>query len=78
MRFDGTDTALMILQQEGDADDAFLKRFKEQYKSEFGFVLENKEIIIDDIKVCSHVTRLKLLQFSDHNLCLGPRNRKDF
>lgn len=65
MRFDGTDTALMVLQEEKDANKSaketndtqedekggFEATFKRQYKAEFGFLLEEKNIIVDDIKV---------------------------
>lgn len=57
MRFDGTDNAIMVLapsatdgsgvQDETDYETAF----KRSYKGEFGFLLENKAIIVDDIKV---------------------------
>jgi 5-oxoprolinase (ATP-hydrolysing) len=57
MRFDGTDNAIMVLaplandgsgvQDETDFETAF----KRSYKGEFGFLLENKTIIVDDIKV---------------------------
>ncbi|KIM44236.1 hypothetical protein M413DRAFT_68427 [Hebeloma cylindrosporum] len=52
MRFEGTDTALMVLPtaQDGDGED-FEKAFKRAYKSEFGFLLDTKGIIVDDIKV---------------------------
>ena len=52
MRFEGTDTALMVLPipQDGEGED-FEKAFKRVYKSEFGFLLETKSIIVDDIKV---------------------------
>jgi 5-oxoprolinase (ATP-hydrolysing) len=50
MRFDGTDTALMVLEPEDGSHD-FEKTFKRAYKQEFGFLLETKNIIIDDIKV---------------------------
>lgn len=51
MRFDGTDTALMI-KCEGDEveDEDFEKAFKREYKNEFGFLLESK-IMVDDVKV---------------------------
>lgn len=49
MRFDGTDTALMVLEKDGEG--SFETEFKKQYKAEFGFLLEEKNIIIDDIKV---------------------------
>ncbi|WVQ82712.1 hypothetical protein IAT38_004844 [Cryptococcus sp. DSM 104549] len=47
MRFDGSDTALMI-PDDGSGD--FEKEFKKAYKDEFGFLL-NKGIIVDDVKV---------------------------
>ncbi|KAG8764220.1 hypothetical protein FRC12_008224 [Ceratobasidium sp. 428] len=50
MRFDGTDTALMALEPEDGSGD-FEKTFRAAYKQEFGFLLEGKNIIIDDIKV---------------------------
>ncbi|KDN37579.1 hypothetical protein K437DRAFT_291945 [Tilletiaria anomala UBC 951] len=49
MRYDGTDTALMTLKpQDGWA---FEKAFVTTYKQEFGFVLSDKPIIVDDIRV---------------------------
>jgi 5-oxoprolinase (ATP-hydrolysing) len=56
MRFDGTDTALMVLPNDKDGDGAedFEAAFKRVYKSEFGFLLETKSVIVDDIKVQCH------------------------
>ncbi|KAF9466756.1 5-oxoprolinase [Collybia nuda] len=53
MRFEGTDTALMVLptDQDGDGREDFEAAFKRAYKSEFGFLLDTKSIIVDDIKV---------------------------
>uniref|UniRef100_A0A0W0FT18 Putative 5-oxoprolinase n=1 Tax=Moniliophthora roreri TaxID=221103 RepID=A0A0W0FT18_MONRR len=55
MRFEGTDTALMVLpegdEKDGEDGEDFLKAFKRAYKSEFGFLLEGKTIVVDDIKV---------------------------
>ena len=53
MRFEGTDTALMILpnDQDGDRTEDFEAAFKRAYKQEFGFLLDTKSIIVDDIKV---------------------------
>ena len=53
MRFEGTDTALMVLPSERDGDglEDFEAAFKRVYKAEFGFLLETKTIIVDDIKV---------------------------
>lgn len=48
MRFDGSDTALMIKCDSDDQD--FEAAFKREYKDEFGFLLESK-IDVDDIKV---------------------------
>lgn len=47
MRFDGSDTTLMITV---DSDERFAEAFKERYLDEFGFLLE-AEIMVDDIKV---------------------------
>lgn len=58
MRFDGTDNAIMVLallsanEGSGVQDQTdFETAFKRSYKGEFGFLLENKAIIVDDIKV---------------------------
>ncbi|EKM76326.1 hypothetical protein AGABI1DRAFT_78768, partial [Agaricus bisporus var. burnettii JB137-S8] len=53
MRFEGTDTALMVLPNEndGDGNEDFLAAFNRAYKAEFGFLLESKSVIVDDIKV---------------------------
>jgi 5-oxoprolinase (ATP-hydrolysing) len=53
MRFEGTDTALMVVtnnEKDGDGED-FEAAFKRDYKTEFGFLLDTKSIIVDDIKV---------------------------
>lgn len=56
MRWEGTDTAMMALgsSPRGDEDvpkEDFEAAFKKAYKHEFGFLLEGKRIIVDDIKV---------------------------
>jgi len=53
MRFEGTDTALMVLPKanDGDGKEDFEAAFKRAYKSEFGFLLEAKSVVVDDIKV---------------------------
>jgi len=58
MRWDGTDTALMALGSSprgtdinDKPDEDFENAFKKAYKQEFGFLLEGKRIIVDDIKV---------------------------
>ncbi|EJT98042.1 cytoplasm protein [Dacryopinax primogenitus] len=50
MRFDGTDTALMV-PAPADGSWDFERRFKEEYRQEFGFVLEDKGVVVDDLKV---------------------------
>ena len=50
MRFEGTDTALMILPERDESED-FEAAFKRTYKGEFGFLLDTKRIIVDDVKV---------------------------
>ncbi len=53
MRFDGTDTALMVVPapNDGDGDEDFEAAFKRVYQAEFGFLLDTKSIIVDDVKV---------------------------
>ncbi|PWY96824.1 hypothetical protein BCV70DRAFT_114756, partial [Testicularia cyperi] len=50
LRYEGTDTSLMTLQP-SDGSWAFEKVFVDKYRQEFGFVLEDKNIIVDDIRV---------------------------
>ncbi|KAI0300115.1 5-oxoprolinase [Multifurca ochricompacta] len=50
MRFNGTDTALMILPEAGENED-YLGAFLRAYKAEFGFLLDEARIVVDDIKV---------------------------
>lgn len=47
MRFDGTDTALLISSEE---DAGFEEAFKKAYQQEFGFLLESR-VMVDDINV---------------------------
>ena len=49
LRYDGTDTALMTLKPHDGWD--FEKVFVKTYKQEFGFVLTDKSIMVDDIRV---------------------------
>ncbi len=48
LRYQGTDTALMIPRPE---DDNYAGAFRETYRREFGFNLTDREILIDDIRV---------------------------
>lgn len=50
LRYDGTDTALMILESKDDGFE-FVKAFEDSYRQEFGFVLEEKRLICDDVRV---------------------------
>ncbi|CAG9764851.1 unnamed protein product [Ceutorhynchus assimilis] len=57
MRYDGTDCALMCspsLPDDGSKSPKqgdFLKSFVERYKSEFGFVIQNRNVVVDDVRV---------------------------
>ncbi|KAL0569343.1 hypothetical protein V5O48_012625 [Marasmius crinis-equi] len=54
MRFEGTDTALMVLpgeEEKRDGQEDFLEAFRKAYKNEFGFLLDGKTVVVDDIKV---------------------------
>jgi 5-oxoprolinase (ATP-hydrolysing) len=48
LRYQGTDTAMMIAQP---ADNDFLKVFQRTYLQEFGFDLSGRDVLIDDIRV---------------------------
>ena len=48
MRYEGTDCALMC---SGAGGRDFLDTFLERYRTEFGFVLQNRAVLVDDIRV---------------------------
>jgi 5-oxoprolinase (ATP-hydrolysing) len=50
MRYDRTDCALMCSSEKGDKA-GFLEAFRSAYKREFGFVIDDREIIVDDIRL---------------------------
>lgn len=50
LRFDGTDCALMTMQP-SETDWNFEEAFCQLYTQEFGFLLKNRDIIIDDVRV---------------------------
>lgn len=50
LRYEGTDTALMTLQP-ADGGWHFERVFVDKYRHEFGLVLDDKNIIVDDIRV---------------------------
>jgi 5-oxoprolinase (ATP-hydrolysing) len=47
LRFHGTDVALMVAAEEMDS---YEKTFLKLYRREFGFVLEERTIIVDDVR----------------------------
>jgi 5-oxoprolinase (ATP-hydrolysing) len=49
MRYQGTDTALMIIKPDSDWD--FGKAFVTRHRQEFGFTLPDRAILVDDIRV---------------------------
>jgi 5-oxoprolinase (ATP-hydrolysing) len=65
LRYNGTDTALMTLKPKDSWE--FEKVFVETYKQEFGFVLSDKEIIVDDIRVKGIGKSFDTLQESVHS-----------
>ena len=53
LRYQGTDSHFMILQSDEECNSySFEKTFKNRYQQEYGFNLENRLIIIDDIRLC--------------------------
>lgn len=50
MRYNGSDTTLMTLAPSDGSFD-FQKAFEAAYKNEFGFLLENLSILVDDVRV---------------------------
>eukprot|EP01130_Rhizamoeba_saxonica_P018125 TRINITY_DN8987_c0_g1_i1.p1 TRINITY_DN8987_c0_g1~~TRINITY_DN8987_c0_g1_i1.p1 ORF type:complete len:1280 (+),score=335.03 TRINITY_DN8987_c0_g1_i1:34-3840(+) len=48
LRFSGTNTSIMVRQRDGLGFDA---QFKEIYMREYGFIMEDRDIITDDIRV---------------------------
>ncbi|XP_044745499.1 5-oxoprolinase [Coccinella septempunctata] len=50
MRYDGTDCAIMV-GGEALSYEGFLNSFLDGYKLEFGFVIEGRNIVVDDIRI---------------------------
>ena len=48
MRYKGTDCALMV---SGAGGQNFMEAFLDRYRTEFGFVLQDREVFVDDIRV---------------------------
>uniref|UniRef100_A0A1A9WNB0 5-oxoprolinase n=1 Tax=Glossina brevipalpis TaxID=37001 RepID=A0A1A9WNB0_9MUSC len=56
LRYDGTDGALMCTPSKKSSNgakwlDAYQETFLERYRAEYGFILENRRIIVDDVRV---------------------------
>ena len=49
LRYEGTDTAIMVPEPSGDGD--FARAFGERFEREYGFKLENRDLLIDDVRV---------------------------
>lgn len=65
MRFEGTDTALMVLPAADERDaqgrEDFARAFTRVYRAEFGFVLDTKSVIVDDVKVRLSLARYEYI-----------------
>ncbi|XP_013116199.2 5-oxoprolinase isoform X1 [Stomoxys calcitrans] len=53
LRYEGTDCALMCTQSKDSKNwlEGFEKTFLDRYRTEFGFVLQKRRIIVDDIRI---------------------------
>ncbi|CAG0914660.1 unnamed protein product [Notodromas monacha] len=53
LRYEGTDYGLMCQQEKRDSVDAagFRKEFERKYLQEFGFIMSERRVIVDDIRV---------------------------
>ncbi|KAL2143733.1 hypothetical protein VTI28DRAFT_10097 [Corynascus sepedonium] len=51
MRYRGTESALMIVKPTGDREWDFGTAFVEHHRYEFGFTLDDRDIIVDDVRV---------------------------
>ncbi|WFD18100.1 5-oxoprolinase (ATP-hydrolyzing) [Malassezia caprae] len=51
MRYDGTDTALMTLKPAAKDDWDMQRMFVDTYRQEFGFILKDRAILVDDVRV---------------------------
>jgi 5-oxoprolinase (ATP-hydrolysing) len=81
MRYDGTDNALMI-KKESDSWD-FLTPFLETHQREFGFLLTDRDIVIDDIRVraIAHVSGIPtphILSPADLERLVHSQDHPDF
>lgn len=60
LRFQGTDVALMV---PGDCTSGFAASFMERYQREFGFVLQNRDIIVDDVRCAASQACISCLTY---------------
>lgn len=51
MRYRGTESALMIIKPDGEREWDFGTAFVEHHRYEFGFTLDDRDIIVDDVRV---------------------------
>ena len=58
MRFKGTDVALMVTHEQIDG---YKSTFLDMYQREFGFVLQDRDIIVDDVR-CATIVSARLPQ----------------
>ena len=67
MRFEKTDFGLMISEDDARVEDgSFKKAFEKRYKSEFGFILKDRNIYIDDIRVrCVGISEVQFSASAD-------------
>lgn len=72
MRYQGTDTPLMI---EEAPDDDFAGAFKRAYQREFGFELHGRDILVDDLRVRSIGKASKLKSFPIAKADTPPQKR---
>ncbi len=54
MRFEGTDTALMISENDATEAGGFLKAFEAKYNREYSFLLRDRSVLVDDVRVRAH------------------------
>ncbi|PHH80473.1 hypothetical protein CDD80_1483 [Ophiocordyceps camponoti-rufipedis] len=51
MRYRGTESALMIATSDDDDDWAYGRAFVDRHRTEFGFTLDDRDIVVDDVRV---------------------------
>ncbi|KAI1365460.1 5-oxoprolinase [Xylaria arbuscula] len=51
MRYEGSNSSFMIMQESGSAIEDYRKNFEERHSREFGFVFPEKKILIDDFRI---------------------------